>query len=124
MNKGFTRKTIRKLLPADAMFIWHGNDTKDKNEFCSRFEIITGADQIGTAITSTNESDWGFTWDDYVSTYDAIVADYEANEYQRLRAPQYPSFADQFDLLYHGGYDVWKAKIDEVKNKYPKPEGN
>ena len=43
-------------------------------------------------------------------------------EYQRLREPEYPSFADQFDLLYHGGYDVWKAKIDEIKNKYPKPE--
>ena len=44
------------------------------------------------------------------------------NEYQRQRASEYPSFADQFDLLYHGGYDVWKAKIDEIKNKYPKPE--
>ena len=42
------------------------------------------------------------------------------NQYQRDRAKAYPSFADQFDTLYHGGYDAWKATIDEVKNKYPK----
>ena len=40
--------------------------------------------------------------------------------YQELRAQAYPSFADQFDLLYHGGYDAWKAAIDAVKNTYPK----
>ena len=42
------------------------------------------------------------------------------NEYQRQRAAEYPPFADQFDLLYHGGYDAWKAEIDKIKNKYPK----
>lgn len=47
--------------------------------------------------------------------------EYDYLEYQRLRKDAYPSFADQFDLLYHGGYDAWKAAIDEVKNQYPKP---
>lgn len=51
-----------------------------------------------------------------------LQAQYEANEYQRQRAAEYPSFADQFDLLYHGGYDAWKAAIDAVKTKYPKGE--
>ena len=41
--------------------------------------------------------------------------------YTEKRAAEYPSFADQFDLLYHGGYDAWKAAIDVVKTKYPKP---
>lgn len=49
-----------------------------------------------------------------------LQSEYEANEYQRQRAAEYPSFADQFDLLYHGGYDAWKAEIDKIKNKYPK----
>ena len=49
-----------------------------------------------------------------------LQAEYEAKEYQRQRAAEYPSFADQFDLLYHGGYDAWKAAIDAVKTKYPK----
>lgn len=42
------------------------------------------------------------------------------NQYQRQRAKEYPSFADQFDLLYHGGYDAWKDVIQQVKDKYPK----
>lgn len=50
-----------------------------------------------------------------------LQTEYEHNNYQRLRAKEYPSFADQFDLLYHGGYDAWKVEIDKVKQKYPKP---
>lgn len=46
--------------------------------------------------------------------------EYNNNEYQRLRQKEYPSFAEQFDLLYHGGYDVWKASIQVIKDKYPK----
>jgi hypothetical protein len=46
----------------------------------------------------------------------------DPNTYKYQRLAEYPSFANQFDLLYHGGYDAWKAKIDEIKNKYPKPE--
>lgn len=42
------------------------------------------------------------------------------NEYKYKRASEYPSFAEQFDLLYHGGYEAWKSAIDTVKNKYPK----
>lgn len=48
--------------------------------------------------------------------------EWDYNEYQRLRAKEYPSFAEQFDLLYHGGYDVWKEEINKIKDKYPKPE--
>jgi hypothetical protein len=40
--------------------------------------------------------------------------------YAEKRAAEYPSFADQFDLLYHGGEFAWKAAIQTVKNKYPK----
>ena len=52
------------------------------------------------------------------SAVDAWV-DPDAYKYQRARA--YPSIADQFDLLYHGGMDAWKAAIDVVKQEYPKP---
>ena len=56
----------------------------------------------------------------------ARIAAAEAAEaaipYTEKRAAEYPSYADQFDLLYHGGYDAWKAAIDAVKTKYPKPE--
>ncbi len=61
------------------------------------------------------------TKEEVIAETERLQAEYEHNEYQRLRAKEYPSFADQFDLLYHGGYDVWKAEIDKVKEKYPKP---
>ena len=50
-----------------------------------------------------------------------LQAEYDAKQYQRNRAAEYPSFAEQFDTLYHGGYDAWKAQIDAIKLKYPKP---
>ena len=51
---------------------------------------------------------------------DAVAAWVDPNAYKYQRAAEYPSYADQFDLLYHGGYDAWKAAIDAVKTKYPK----
>ena len=40
--------------------------------------------------------------------------------YAELRAAAYPPIADQLDMIYHGGLDAWKAKITEVKDRYPK----
>jgi len=40
--------------------------------------------------------------------------------YSELRAAAYPSFADQFDTIFHGGIDAWKAEIQAVKTKYKK----
>jgi hypothetical protein len=40
--------------------------------------------------------------------------------YREKRAAEYPSFNQQFDLLYHGGYDLWKSEIKKIKDKYPK----
>ena len=51
---------------------------------------------------------------------DAVNAWVDPDAYKAKRAAEYPSFADQFDLLYHGGMDAWKTAIDVVKNKYPK----
>ena len=45
----------------------------------------------------------------------------DANQYQRDRADAYPSYADQFDTIYHQGIDAWKAEIKKVKNAHPKP---
>ena len=53
-----------------------------------------------------------------ISRLQEIVDSYE---YQRLRKKEYPPIEEQLDILYHQGYDGWKATIDEVKNKFPKP---
>ena len=49
-----------------------------------------------------------------------LQAEYGANEYQRQRAAEYPSWQDQLDKIYHEGIDVWKAEIKVIKDKYPK----
>jgi len=50
----------------------------------------------------------------------AVQAYVDANAYKDLRAAAYPSFADQFDTIFHEGIDAWKAQIQAVKDKYPK----
>ena len=49
-----------------------------------------------------------------------LQADYDAKQYQRDRAKEYPSIADQLDTLFHEGYDGWKAQIQAIKDKFPK----
>jgi hypothetical protein len=50
----------------------------------------------------------------------AVEAYVAANAYKAQRAAEYPSYADQFDTIFHEGLDAWKAQIQAVKNKYPK----
>ena len=49
-----------------------------------------------------------------------LQADYDNKEYQRKRASEYPSIAEQLDDLYHNGIDGWKSSIKAIKDKYPK----
>jgi hypothetical protein len=44
----------------------------------------------------------------------------EVEVYKEQRAAEYPSYADQFDQIFHEGIDAWKATILEVKRRYPK----
>lgn len=55
------------------------------------------------------------------SKIDAARTELSKLDYQWKRAEEYPSVVDQLDLIYHSGIDVWKAKIKETKDKYPKP---
>ena len=50
----------------------------------------------------------------------AVQALMDSEKYKELRRAEYPSIADQLDMLYHGGYDAWRATIQAVKDKYPK----
>jgi len=49
-----------------------------------------------------------------------LQADYDAKQYQRDRAKEYPSWQDQLDDIYHNGVDGWKTTIKVTKDKYPK----
>ena len=50
-----------------------------------------------------------------------LQAEYDAKQYQRDRAEEYPTWQDQLDDIYHNGIDAWKATIKATKDKYPKP---
>jgi len=45
----------------------------------------------------------------------------EANQYIYDRQSEYPSYADQFDQIFHEGIDKWKETIQAVKDAHPKP---
>jgi hypothetical protein len=63
-----------------------------------------------------------FDADENLVVYDVTAVEKEAAKtaYISQRAMAYPSFADQFDTIFHDGLDAWKAQIQAVKDKYPK----
>jgi hypothetical protein len=46
----------------------------------------------------------------------------DPDAYKYARAKEYPAITDQLDTIFHDGLDAWKAQIQTVKDKYPKPE--
>ena len=55
-----------------------------------------------------------------------LISQYKENEYQRLRAQEYPPMTDYLDAVVKGDLAQQQAYIDAclaVKAKYPKPEG-
>lgn len=53
-----------------------------------------------------------------------LQAEYDAKQYQRQRAAEYPPIGDQLDALWKGGDAAAEmlAKVQAVKAKYPKPQ--
>ena len=52
-----------------------------------------------------------------------VQAEYDALQYQRDRAKEYPSIQEQLDMQYWdsvNGTTTWQDKINEIKTKYPK----
>ena len=70
----------------------------------------------------TIRGDVAYDKDENIVQYNetAVQAYMNANAYKAKRATAYPSIADQLDLMYHGGYDAWKAAIQSVKEEFPK----
>jgi len=70
----------------------------------------------------TIRGDIAYDRDENIVEYnEALVqAHIDANIYIQQRQAEYPSYADQFDTIFHQGIDAWKAQIQAVKDKYPK----
>jgi hypothetical protein len=92
------------------------------------FDILLSI-RPGAKYTSCNEEI--VQWDDEIQPQPTeeeieegrkkLEAQWVADEYKRLRKPEYPKIEDQLDLLYHEGIEGWKKIIKETKDKYPKP---
>ena len=78
-------------------------------------DIYENIEWLGSGTKPTKEE---------VSAKEAEVnTQWENNEYQRKRRPNYPDIGDQLDDLYHSGAfsSDMAAKIKAVKDAYPKP---
>ena len=98
MKNSLIGEAIRAINPS-AKFTVHGDNT-------DTIDWLKGT-------TPISESD-------IKNKIDELEADYNAKAYQRNRASEYPSIADQLDDIYHNGIDGWKTTIKAVKDKYPK----
>ena len=53
-----------------------------------------------------------------------LITEYNAKQYQRDRAKDYPSIQEQLDMQYWdkvNNTNNWQTKVNEIKVKYPKP---
>ena len=96
------------------------DNPSSEEEFKKMFALVEGEYDNGVAILNTDHTTWGVTWEDIVQKQAELEYQEEVNEYQRQRAAEYPSYADQFDQIYHEGVDAWKATVQAVKDKHPK----
>ena len=104
-----------KALKDDAEFVISGEPTNEA-EYDSQVKFVSGSDENGTAVFG----DQLFTWAEVSAKQTELQAEYDANEYQRQRAAEYPSWQDQLDDIFHNGIDGWKSTVQAVKDKYPK----
>lgn len=81
-------------------------------------EVVVRGDEVEWLVPSTAP----VTEEQIATELARLQADYEAKQYQRNRAGEYPAIGDQLDALYHAGVFTGDmlAKIQAVKDKYPK----
>ena len=95
------KQTALSKLKPNAEWVWRG-------------DVYDGLEWLDENQTKPTEQE-------ILDKQSELQADYDAKEYQRKRAAEYPSIGDQLDYIYHHGIDAWKADmIDPIKAKYPK----
>ena len=81
-------------------------------------EVVVRGDEVEWLVPSTAP----VTEEQIATELARLQADYDAKQYQRDRASEYPAIGDQLDALFHAGVFTGDmlAKIQAVKDKYPK----
>jgi hypothetical protein len=87
--------------------------------------LSPGAEVVvrGEEVEWLNPSTAPVTEEQIATELARLQADYDAKQYQRNRASEYPAIGDQLDALWKGGTaaEEMLALVQAVKNKYPKP---
>ena len=94
-------------------------------DICTAILAINPKAQVGVSNEDYAKIEWmngttPISVDDIKAKQAELKTAYDNAKYQRDRASEYPSIADQLDDLYHNGIDGWKATIKTTKDKYPK----
>lgn len=83
-------------------------------EFRIENNCYEGITLIGTEETIPTDSELENAWKE-IELLDSL------NRYKDMRRSEYPSIQEQLDMIYHD-IDAWRAAINNIKEKYPKPE--
>jgi hypothetical protein len=84
--------------------------------------VVRGAD-INTCEIEWHNGTTPISKADIQAKMIEVQAEYDALQYQRNRAKEYPSIQEQLDMQYWdsvNGTNTWQDKINEIKTKYPK----
>ena len=95
-------------------------------DICSAILAINPSAQVSVNAEDLDQITWHagtevISKSDIQAKQAELKEAYDAKEYQRKRAAEYPAIEDQLDDLYHNGIDGWKTTIKVTKDKYPKP---
>nr|BAR15739.1 hypothetical protein [uncultured Mediterranean phage uvMED]BAR15769.1 hypothetical protein [uncultured Mediterranean phage uvMED] len=83
-------------------------------------EATVYGNNIDTCTINWNDGTTPISKEDIKTKIAELQTAYDAKQYQKDRAKEYPSIVDQLDNIYHNGIDGWKATIKTTKDKYPK----
>ena len=94
-----------------------------ESEFYEFIKPVTGVDESGTNQFASNASEYTVSYNQLRLEVDRLQSEYDAQQYARARAEEYPNIGDQLDALFHAGVfpPEMAAQIQAVKNRYPKP---
>ena len=84
-------------------------------------QVSISADDINTLVWENGTTP--IPANEILAKQQELIAEYNANQYQRDRAKEYPSIQEQLDLQYWdkvNGTNKWQDAINAVKAKYPK----
>jgi hypothetical protein len=84
-------------------------------------QVSISADDINTLVWHNGTTP--IPANEILAKQQELIAEYEANQYQRDRAKEYPTIQEQLDMQYWdkiNGTNNWQDAINAVKAKYPK----